>query len=290
MTAPRAVLHNVQIQTLPRRLTRPVSSETAVSEPSGTAESSAQYSSRKEHQGPSAAPLSRTAELQALDAAQQQGQQMGYELGYQEGLEHARREAQEQVAKLAQELAKKQVDEAFSRAEQQAQKHVQHLQAQLQQQFDRITTLSQQLPAQLVQYLQDAEDDMLALVYEVVCRILGDEAASLPGLRAQLQLCLKAWNGRAMLSVHIHPEDMDLLQSDEGSQKMLKSAGFSIEKSSLRWVSDPQINLGGCQLRSAEGELDARLEVQLHALTNSLLKTRAARKNLPTHTPLERAP
>lgn len=281
MTVPRAVLHNVQLQSQPIRLLRPTFSKEAGSKPAPSEELSNRQRSGKEHtQQPASMPVLAT-EHQALEMAKQQGQRIGYEAGYQDGLAQARRDAQEQVEKLAQELARKHVDEAYSRADQQAQKQIQQLKSELQQQYNRITHLSQELPAQLVQYLQDVEDDMLALVYEVVCRILGDEAASLPGLRAQLQLSLKAWNGRTMLSVHIHPDDMELLQGDASSQKVLKNAGFSIEKSSLRWVSDPKINLGGCLLRSSEGELDARLEVQLQTLKTVLLKTRAARKPLP---------
>jgi flagellar assembly protein FliH len=61
---------------------------------------------------------------------------------------------------------------------------------------------------------------------------------------------------------------------------MLSASGFTAERQTLRWVADPEVQLGGCLLRSEEGALDARLEVQLQALGASLAQTREVRREM----------
>ncbi|WP_373851511.1 FliH/SctL family protein, partial [Delftia acidovorans] len=129
-------------------------------------------------------------------------------------------------------------------------------------------------------FLQAAEEDMLSLVFEAVCRITGEQAVSRDGARAMLQRTVQAWHGRRPLSVHVHPDDLDALQSDAQLRQMLSASGFTAERQTLRWVADPEVQLGGCLLRSEEGALDARLEVQLQALRASLAQTREVRREM----------
>ncbi len=238
------------------------------------------------------------APASAADGAPTAGQapladQAAFDRGYQQGLEQARREAEQreaqathsmQAATRAREAQDAATQQAQARAQMQAQVHAQtqaqELNASLTRLQELLDTLRAKLPEQMHACLQDAEDDMLELVYEVVCRVLGESVASLDGLRAQLQSTLKAWHGRAPLSLHLHPDDLALLQADATTAEFLRASGFSAERASLRWVADPEVTLGGCMLRTSEGALDARLEVQLQALKASLVTTRASRRHL----------
>lgn len=282
MTRQPTVLHDVAMQALPRRLPR---NEPALS-------ASVVTSTLETEGSPSAARIVPPAVANGNPAQQnatvKEMEAKAFESGYQEGYRKAQQDADQQVRHLAEqlavELAKEKMQQAFAQATAESEKlaaqAVKKMQSQWQLNLARLDNLLEQVPVQLNAYLTDAEDDMLALVYEVVCRMLGEEGASLPGLRAQLQQCLKAWHGHALLNIELHPDDLALLQSDEESLKLLKMGGFSAERSTLRWVADPRIKVGGCRLRSAEGILDARLEVQLKALEATLLSTRASRKHL----------
>ncbi len=289
MTHEPTVLHDVSMQALPRRLPRnePVQSVTI-----DTAQNA---------KAANAAVMAEQAVLVDAGVSQQQHPVVAeevdtnaFENGYQEGYQKAKQAADQEVRRLAEqlaiELAEQKVRQAYEQASAEAKKlaeqAVKKLEAQWQVKLTQLGDLVEQFPVQFNAYLADAEDDMLALVYEVVCRILGEEGTSLPGLRAQLQQCLKAWHGHALLNIELHPDDLALLQSDEESLKLLKMGGFSAERSTLRWVADPRVKVGGCRLRSAEGILDARLEVQFKALEATLLSTRASRRHLAS---MERA-
>lgn len=200
--------------------------------------------------------------------------------GYQEGIEQAQREARQQMEKLATTMAQEQVSRAVADAQKAAQDHSRKLNDKLHQQSKLLEKILAELPAERERCLRNAEEDMLALAFEMVCRILGDQAATQDGLRALLDRSLKSWHGRSPLSIHLHPEDVQLLRADADSLQLLSAAGFSAERASLRWVADAKVAAGGVLLRAAEGALDARLEVQLDALKASLLQTREARRSL----------
>ncbi|GKS88074.1 FliH/SctL family protein [Acidovorax sp. SUPP2539] len=210
----------------------------------------------------------------------EQERRAAHDKGYQEGIAQAQREAQQQIEKLATTMAQDQVSRAAADAQKAAQDHSRQLNDKLHQQSKLLEKILTELPAERERCLRNAEEDMLALAFEVVCRILGDQAATQDGLRALLDRSLKSWHGRSPLSIHLHPEDVLLLRTDADSLQLLSAAGFSAERASLRWVADAKVASGGVLLRSAEGALDARLEVQLDALKASLLQTREARRSL----------
>ncbi len=213
-----------------------------------------------------------------------QERRAAYDRGYREGVAHAQQETEKQIEALATSLAKEQVSRAASEAQKAAQDHSRQLNDKLHQQSKLLEKWLMELPVERERCLRNAEEDMLALAFEMVCRILGDQAATQAGLRALLDTSLKAWHGRSPLSIHLHPEDVQLLRTDADSLQLLSSAGFSAERASLRWVADAKVTTGGMLLRSAEGALDARLEVQLDALKASLVHTREARRSLvPMH-------
>ncbi len=233
---------------------------------------------------PSAAPAVDVAVLEAT--SREQGRRAGYEEGLQEGrrlLEEAvearaRALAQDQVAEQVAEQLKGVREQAAQAAQQQRQSQAQETARRAQQ----VEELAEQLSAQWSQLLQGAEDDMLDVVFEAVCRIVGDQAVTREGARAMLARTLQSWHGRHPLSVHLHPDDMELLRADADTVQALASRGFDAERQSLRWVADTGVRAGGCLLRSAEGALDARLERQLEAMATRLAEIRAARRQGPT--------
>ncbi len=203
-----------------------------------------------------------------------------YAEGYRAGQEAARAEAAQQVAEQSSATrASLRAQEAQLAAAQQAQAEAARGAEQTDQQRALLARLIETWPAERKAALADAEEDMVALAFELTCKLLGEQAATVEGLRAQLQQALRAWHGRAALAIHLHPQDLALLQNDAASLELLRGAGFSGHRHTLRWMADPAVQLGGLMLRSTEGLLDARLEVQLDALKNVLAATRSGRKH-----------
>ncbi|WCM91113.1 FliH/SctL family protein [Acidovorax sp. NCPPB 2350] len=205
----------------------------------------------------------------------------GRGVGYDEGFQAAMRVASEETEKRAHAIAQEQIKQSLARVQrtqEEQQSKVQDMQQQATQQREVLQRLLKQLPEAWERHFQSAEDDMLALIFETVCRILGDHAATLEGMRAILQCTLQNWHGSHPLSVHVNPEDLVQMQADVAVAQMLSAAGFQADRQSLRWVADPDVVLGGCLLRAGEGALDARLDVQLEALKSSLVQTREARR------------
>lgn len=213
------------------------------------------------------------------DAWARQVRQTAYEEGLKAGRQAAQVEFDQRMQ--AQSREQSQIREAFARLQQGQEALEQQKQAAMRQteaQQASLQRLLEQLPVAWERRLQDAEEDMLALVFETLCRIVGEQAASREGARAMLQRTVQAWHGRQPLSVHVHPEDLALLQSDAVLDRTLAAAGFSAEHQMLRWVADPAVQWGGCLLRSEEGALDARLEVQLQAVRTTLVQAREVRR------------
>ena len=90
---------------------------------------------------------------------------------------------------------------------------------------------------------------------------------------------VEMWLSRDLI-VRAHAPNEQLGSISWVTAEFLRASGFSADRASLRWVADPEVTLGGCMLRSSEGALDARLEVQLQALKASLVTTRASRRHL----------
>lgn len=306
-----AVLHGMLMAHLPRRLTRPyreadapvriptdaqasagtrISAFPTLAKTLSAATTSATASAGVRLAMPPALEAAHgVTDQDALEEAQRNGQEQGYQSGYQEGMKDAQQEAHQHVERRVKDLTEQRVRQALAEAQLQTQEQADRAQAQLHSQYGRLNALFQEIPQELNRYLEDGEDDMLALMNEVVCRLLGEEAASASGLRSQLRHHLKSWHGRAQLNLHLHPDDVALLQADKETAELLRGAGFSVDRASLHWIADPDIVLGGCKLRSSEGALDARLEVQLQALKTTLLHTRATRNNVLDSAALERS-
>jgi flagellar assembly protein FliH len=136
-----------------------------------------------------------------------------------------------------------------------------------------------QLASQLAQRLAAAEDDMVALCYGVICRILGDSLVTRTGTAQAMRAAIEEWirmseqqaRGDAVV-VHVHPADFDAMKSDDMLARWLVQQGLK----GVRWQAREDVRLGGCIVQSGEGDLDARLETQLEILRDQLQRGRAA--------------
>lgn len=154
--------------------------------------------------------------------------------------------------------------EAANRSEEALAKALADAMTPLQEERKRLAGLQESLQAAADACLLAAEDDMLALCYEVLCRVVGDIAVRPEMVRAHLQALAARHREEAGLAIHVHPRDAELL-------------GAPAEAAGMRWIADPDVTLGGCIVRHARGAIDARLETLLAACKDCLLATRRER-------------
>lgn len=258
---PLPVLRNVVVQDLPHALARPRRGAVSVRElerPVALAPEAVhlvQTGSYEEgvaagyHEGLEAGRAAQRAESQALvDEIGEQARAKGFSDGHAEGLRQGNEESAEGAQQLRVELIEQGracVDEHKRRFEQ----------------------LALSLSKQSGQLAADAEDDLVAMSFEVVCRLLGERAATPAGIRSMVEQLL-AQRALTGVAVHVHPKDLQLLRAESGE---------GVPQTSWQFVADEKVQLGGVILRSPDGNLDARLEVQLETLRQTLLQARQDR-------------
>lgn len=232
-------------------------------------------------------PVASMEHLQAQERAEfERGLSVGREQGVQEGVEKMQHEIEHLAQLLATSLAEEKIQQAQAHFQREANLQIAQLHAQLTPQYELLTSLLRRVPQEIERRLADAEDDIVALAFEVICRVAGERAVTQDGLVGQVKAAAQSWHGRSALEVHIHPEDLEMLQIQGNVTEKSTLEGHVAGGPALRWVADSKVVMGGCLLQSAEGALDARLELQMEVLRNSLLRTRAERKrNLGSEAP-----
>ncbi|MFL6676172.1 MAG: FliH/SctL family protein [Massilia sp.] len=194
--------------------------------------------------------------------------------GYEQGLDEGQRQASESMLTAALEEARslglKQGTEAGLRAAQEAAAVARN------ESLAALERMLAAIPEQLHARLAALEDDMVALCFHAVTRVLGETAATREGLRSMLGQALTQYGARELVEVRLHPDDLQLLARDEVIGPWLRQREGG---SRVQLVADAAIALGGVVLRSPAGRLDARLETQVAGLRHALLSVRAARAN-----------
>jgi len=181
----------------------------------------------------------RHARAQALRQAHEEGLSSGRAEGLREGRAQAADEVRQAVQRAVAEAG---------------------LQAQAQR--ERLQRIGQHARAAVADLLWAAQDEMVALCYETLCRMLGANALQPAAVRSQVAQ-LMAQHGAPGVVLHVHPGDAELLQ------------GGSAAGMQLPVVADPDVAVGGCILRTPAGALDARLDAMLEACKAALLQARA---------------
>lgn len=214
---------------------------------------------------------------QARKEFQEAQAEEGFKQGYEAGVEQARGQLEEEAAALAKKLQQS-AEDAVKKARQESA-----------QQLRRLDQMIQALPGQLSERLAAMEDDVVALCFDVVCRMLGERLATPAGVRAFVVQASKDWPADADLAVHLHPDDLALLR-DAPADDFVDSSRSSMQahltaeleqrvRPPVQWVADPSVGAGGCVLRSSKGGLDARLSTQMENLAALLLQARAQRRD-----------
>ena len=209
------------------------------------------------------------ADATAFEAARRQGYEEGLASGQAEGRAHGEALARQRADEVAQTTTTRH-EQALAERTEKLDRTLRHeAQARFATRFGVLDGLIAALPPRIEARLAAAEEDMLALAFEAVCRILGDQAVRPEALRAQVALALAGLRERKWVAVHLHPDDLAALAVDRDT--LLDGA----DGPAIEWVASTEVASGGCIVQSPAGGLDARLETQLGLLRDLLVQTRA---------------
>lgn len=217
---------------------------------------------------PVKAPSAAESKLAAMHLDDEE-RRRGYEEGFAKGRMEGRAKGAEEARELAVQAAENAERERVARHEQLTQSLKQEAHAASEASLAQLNRLIAAMPSQIEARLQSAEDDMLALCFEVVSRLLGESVARPDVLSAHLRQAMGALRSRPLVAIHLHPDDL----------AMLEKAGVvaaNVGGHAVRWVASAEVSLGGCILETPEGGLDARFETQLQSLREALQHGRAA--------------
>ena len=142
------------------------------------------------------------------------------------------------------------------------------IQQSLSSEIARIQSISRKLDAALEAGIMQLEDMALALAYETVCKVLGDQALAPELVQMQVGKAISGMTARERIQVRVHPADLVMLR-----QAGALNAGLLSGKE-LVWVADASVQAGGCIVETDGGTLDARLDTQLELFKKLLLETR----------------
>lgn len=267
------VLRNLTVHEVPHALTRHGATrygDHAVSPGQDLAQTEGVYVEAVEDLSALHARAWQQGHAQGMQQGNLQGQEAGYRLGYDTGYQEGLKLGQKKSEQLAQAVASR-------------------TQEIMTQRLQRLEHVLQTLPDQVAKRLAEAEEDMVALSFQALCRVVGEKLATPAGVQQHLLNALRDWHSRAALTVCMHPDDLRLLHVGalaadvaHASADSPKTGGIDCDLEQLghhqvQWIADPTIDLGGCVLRSPEGGLDARLQTQLEALRTLLLAVRSRR-------------
>jgi len=128
----------------------------------------------------------------------------------------------------------------------------------------QLEDLAQSLNRNVELSLSEAEDMVVSIVFESVCKIVGDALTTKDGVAAVVREAINRTRGKSALVIRVNPFDLELIE---------ESAAFGIA-SEADWRGDDSVTMGGCMIDSEYGTLDARIDVQLNQLKRALLAAR----------------
>jgi flagellar assembly protein FliH len=119
--------------------------------------------------------------------------------------------------------------------------------------------------------ISGVEDTLVSIVFEAVCRILGDTLVKPESVRAVVRQVLARVRDQERIVVRVAPADYELLTHATRLLRLQNGARRRVEL-----VADDRVILGGCLIETDGGNLDARLEMQVQQLRDVLLAARQA--------------
>jgi flagellar assembly protein FliH len=137
--------------------------------------------------------------------------------------------------------------------------------ASLAEETERLRGLAASIGEALDRAIGGAEDAMVEIAFAAACKVLGEAAVTEEGVRAMVQQAARQLRAKENLVLRVAAADHARL-----------AGKLVVEGARLEVVADERVTLGGCLVETAGGTLDARLEVQLRQLVDTLARAKEA--------------
>ncbi|MEJ1357622.1 MAG: FliH/SctL family protein [Candidatus Sedimenticola sp. (ex Thyasira tokunagai)] len=135
--------------------------------------------------------------------------------------------------------------------------------------FDRLT---ESYKNEMSKILSLSEDALIETVFVATGKIIGMQVRTIDGCQELVKEAMRKLDHSERLLVRVAPDDFDylnqVLQTETGVANQLET----------RIIADEHVSVGGCILEHDGGILDARLEIQLQRLRETLISIREQRK------------
>ena len=140
-------------------------------------------------------------------------------------------------------------------------------------QLQALATVVRSARTRLEEGIGDLSDVGAEIVFEAVCKVLGQALADREGIAAVVREAVRRVRDRSRLIVRVSPADFDVVRQNR--DKILEG----LDAAQVEIAADDRVELGGCLLETPSGNLDGRLEVQLANLRRTLLEAKSRQIN-----------
>ncbi len=113
--------------------------------------------------------------------------------------------------------------------------------------------------------LRDTEDTLVDFAFEVARKIVAEVPISRELIEANIRSALAEAKDASEFLVHLHPDDLELLQRH--ASELFDPA---TAPSGTRFIGAPDVERGGCLVRTEFGAIDARREARLARLRRAV--------------------
>lgn len=134
-----------------------------------------------------------------------------------------------------------------------------------QKQHERWQVLERSLGDMVRSHCEEMETQAVAIAFEATGKILGEATGRAEDVHRQVRHLILASGTTGPMTVRVSPRDWALLQEDGTASDAIATP------SAFTWLADPAV-MGGCQIESVNGTLDARLDTMMHELRDVLLR------------------
>jgi flagellar assembly protein FliH len=143
------------------------------------------------------------------------------------------------------------------------------LSAQLIQQRTEIAELQRgvlsSLSGALSQVIQESQTALIQLALEAAGRVVADTPINAGMVDAVVRDALRQVEDTSEISIQLHPQDLELLRNNDSA--LLQGLP---DKGPLRFVGSSEVSRGGCLVQTRFGVIDARREIKMQQLSESL--------------------
>ena len=126
--------------------------------------------------------------------------------------------------------------------------------------LEKLQALARSVREALAQGIEGVEDALVEIAFAAACKVLGRAAATEEGVRAMVREAMSEVRSREGVVLRVSPREHAALQAELGAE--------------LQVLADERVAAGGCLIETTGGTLDARLEVQLRRLADTLGRAR----------------